>query len=239
MAEIDRSGTSIYQVLGESLHWKTPYTSLEETVGKYPEDILFVEVSNWLLKGGNWLKVTERWGYNELSTGDNRFEPPVVPADWVYNEEFGSFVSPQSITIDLNNTKLGKQNENKSAFESFLKNHPLTFTDTKQYGVTFEEQSEISLNMLQYDLAIKAGITNPILEWHSLKESCIPWTIENLTTLVLSIKNYVYPWFVKMNEYKAQIFACTTKDDVNVIKIDYRTEEEIVAEAAANQTTTV
>ena len=35
-----------------------------------------------------------------------------------------------------------------------------------------------------------------------------------------------------MNQYKAEIYACTDRKEVEKIEFDYRTEEDIAAEAA-------
>jgi len=82
-------------------------------------------------------------------------------------------------------------------------------------------------------MQVSAGVENPVLEWHASKEACTPWSFENLTALALAISAYIYPWFQKMNEYKAQIYACQSKAEVDAIEIVYKTEEEIAAEVAA------
>ena len=83
--------------------------------------------------------------------------------------------------------------------------------------------------MSQYQLQVGAGIENPTLEWHAIQEGCQPWTFENLAALALTISNYIYPWFRKMNEYKTAIFAATTKAEVNAIELIYMTDAEILA----------
>ena len=95
-----------------------------------------------------------------------------------------------------------------------------------------EDQNEISLNLSQYQVQLAAGIENPTLEWHAIKEACVAWSYEDLSALVMAISGYVYPWFHKMNEYKEQIFAVEDIKDINTIVIDYRTEEEIAADEA-------
>lgn len=93
------------------------------------------------------------------------------------------------------------------------------------YGVTIEDQSEISLNLNQYQMQIAAGVSNPTLEWHASKEACTPWTVENLTALALDISAFVYPWFQRMNAYKSAIYASITKDEVDAIDLVYKTED--------------
>ncbi|MCM1324355.1 MAG: hypothetical protein NC218_09345 [Acetobacter sp.] len=47
-----------------------------------------------------------------------------------------------------------KQEENKAAFAAYLASHPMTWVDGKTYGITQEDQSEISLNLAQYSIAV-------------------------------------------------------------------------------------
>lgn len=216
----------IFQILHGFCHWLTPFTSLEETKN-YPPDCIFVEAPDY---------VNEQWGYDETKEGDERFIRPEAPEGWAWDEETGTFYNLADVPIQLEAAKDSKQAENKMKLATFLSEHPLTWTDGKQYGVTYEDQSEINLNIAQYQVQVEAAKTDPsitpVLEWHALKEACVPWTYENLCALVLAISDYVYPWFVKMNEYKAQIYACEDKKEVQAIELDYHTEEEIAAEEA-------
>ena len=212
----------IFQIVNGFCHWQTPFRSLEETVN-FPADCIFVEAPDY---------VNEQWGFDETKEGDERFIKPEAPEGWLYDDETGTFYPESDIPRMLEEAQAAKQNENKNALARFLEKHPITWTDGKQYGVTMEDQSEIQLNISQYQLQVAAGVENPVLEWHSIHEACQPWTIENLTALVLAIADYVYPWFKLMNEYKAQIYACTDRHEVEKIEIIYKTEEELAAEAA-------
>ena len=225
--------SKVFQIVNGMCHWQTPYHSVEETVGKYPTDCLFVEAPDY---------VNESWGYQDQDaegnpiTGDDRFIKPIPPEGWVYDDETGTFYPEADIPVILERTQEAKQAENKAKFAEFLANHPLTWVDGKVYGVTMEDQTEIQLNISQYQIQVQAGIENPVLEWHAVHEGCQPWTIENLSALVLSISEFIYPWFRKMQDYKTQIYACTNKADVMAIELIYKTEEELAAEEAANTT---
>lgn len=206
----------IFQILHNFCYWQTPFKSLEET-RNFPPDCIFVEAPDY---------VTEQWGYDETKEGDERFIRPVPPDGWIYDEETGEYFPEGEIINRLVNNQNLKQEENKSRFAEFLKNHPLTYTDGKQYGVTMEDQNEIQLNISQYQIQVQCGIENPVLEWHSIHEACTRWTIEDLTQLVLAIRNYIYPWFEKFNTYKAMIYAATTVKEVREINLEYKTDEE-------------
>lgn len=218
----------IFQVVGDYCHWCTPYTSMAETEG-YPPDCIFVEAPDW---------VQEQWGYDPNKEGDERFVHPEPAEGWMYDEETHTFFPISELPAILKAAQDEKQNENKALLAKFLEDHPITWTDGKQYGVTMEDQSEIQLNISQYQIQVAAQSAGqpvtPILEWHAIDEACTPWTLENLSILVLAISDFVYPWFQKMNEYKAQIYACTDRSQLKDIVLDYRTEEEKAADEAAN-----
>ena len=213
----------IFQIVNGFCHWQTPFRSLEETKG-FPSDCIFVEAPDY---------VNEQWGFDDTKEGDERFIRPEPPEGWIYDEDTGTFYPEADIPMMLERAQASKQTENKMALASFLANHPITWIDGKQYGVTMEDQSEIQLNISQYQIQVAAGVENPILEWHSIHEACTPWTLEDLSALILAISAHVYPWFQKMNEYKAQIYACTDFKEVEAIQIIYKTEEELATEKAA------
>ena len=216
----------IFQIVNGFCHWQTPFQSLDETRG-FPKDCIFVEAPDY---------VNEQWGFDDTKEGDERFVHPEPPEGWAYDEDTGTFYPLSDLPRMLEEAQTAKQNENKSLLAKFLNDHPLTWIDGKTYGVTMEDQSEIQLNISQYQVqcaAAEAGQpVTPVLEWHAVHEACAPWTLEELSALVIAISNFVYPWFQKMNAYKAQIYACTDRKEVEKIVLDYRTEEEIAEEAA-------
>lgn len=116
--------------------------------------------------------------------------------------------------------KATRQEENKKALAKFLSEHPILWKDNKYYGVTEDDQREMSLNLMQYQLAVGAGIP-ATLEWHSVKAACTQWTLEEFTELALAITDYVYPYLRYQESIKEKIYACETKDDVYAIEIDY------------------
>lgn len=143
----------------------------------------------------------------------------VVAGYYYYNPSTGEF------SCNLEEAQYAKQEENKVAFASYLNSHPLTWIDGKQYGITQEDQSEIALNINQYQVAVAAGVENPTLEWHAKQEECSPWSLEQLSALSLAIAQVVYPKYHQMQEYKTQIFAATDIASLNAISIDYENAE--------------
>lgn len=146
----------------------------------------------------------------------------VTPGFYRYDNESGEFV------YDLDEIKQAKQEENKRLFAEYLAAHPLTWVDGKKYGVTEEDQSEISLNINQYQIALQAGVDAPTLEWHARHEECKPWDVETLMSLSMSISKAVYPVYHKMQQYKTAIFRAESIEDINAIVLQY--EDETVEE---------
>ena len=217
----------IFQIVNGFCHWQTPFRSLEETKG-FPADCIFVEAPDY---------VNEQWGFDDTKEGNERFIHPEPPEGWMYDEETGTFYPESEIPRMLENAQESKQNENKIKLAEFLSEHPLTWTDGKQYGVTKEDQDEIALNINQYQIQLKMAESDPtivpVLQWHSIHEGCTDWTLDDLIVLAYAIQQHVYPWFQLMNQYKAQIYACTDRKEVEAIVIEYKTEEEKAAEIAA------
>ena len=139
----------------------------------------------------------------------------VVAGYYYYDPSTGEF------SCNLEEAQYAKQEENKIAFASYLASHPLTWVDGKQYGITQEDQSEIALNINQYQVAVAAGIENPTLEWHAKQEECSPWSLEQLSALSLAIAQVVYPKYHQMQEYKTAIFATTSIAELNAIELIY------------------
>ena len=111
----------------------------------------------------------------------------VIAGYYYYDPSTGEF------SCNLEEAQYAKQEENKVAFARYLASHPLTWVDGKQYGITQEDQSEIALNINQYQVAVAAGVENPTLEWHAKQEECYPWSLEQLSALSLAISDVVYP----------------------------------------------
>lgn len=141
----------------------------------------------------------------------------VTPNLYKFDNETQSFVYRYS----LDEAKELKQEKNKLLFAEYLASHPLTWTDGKEYGVTMEDQSEISLNLSQYQIAVQAGVESPTLEWHARHEECSPWTLENLVALSMSISAAVYPMYRKMQQYKISIYRASSLEELEQVELNY------------------
>lgn len=217
--------SKIFQIVNNKCRWQTPFASLAETSALYPPDIEFVETPDWVYEV-DYMEGEEEWGFDRTKEGDERFIHPEPKEGFIWDDEDHAMYAIEDLPRILDEEKLKKQEENKMLFANWLNNHPITWKDGKQYGVTMEDQSEIQLNMSQYQIKIAAGIKDPVLQWHSIHEACVDWSVEALTALILDITNYIYPLFELMNQYKANIFACEDHHEVRNMDLYYPDDVE-------------
>lgn len=135
-----------------------------------------------------------------------------------YDEKYEIVDVPDTRTLD--EIKAERQAENKAALAAWLAAHPLTWTDGNVYGVTEEDQNEMSLNLQQYQVQVAAG-RSVNLEWHTQKKQCHTFTKEQYKALLLAIIDYVYPYRRYQEKIKASIYAAETAEAVEAVVIDY------------------
>lgn len=84
----------IFQILNGFCHYDaTPiHPTLEDTIGRYAPDIIFVEAPDYVFEG---------WGYDETKEGDARFIKPTAPEGWYYDDTTGQFkqINPPEETV--------------------------------------------------------------------------------------------------------------------------------------------
>lgn len=113
-----------------------------------------------------------------------------------------------------------RQEENKAALAAWLAAHPLTWVDGNVYGVTEEDQTEMALNLQQYQIQATAG-REVALEWHTQKKQCHTFTVEQYSALLLAIIDYVYPYRRYQEAIKEQIYSAKNVEEVKAVVIDY------------------
>lgn len=128
--------------------------------------------------------------------------------------------APEPEPVDLATVQQARQTENKAALAAWLTAHPLLWTDGRTYGVTEEDQQEMALNLMQYQVAVQAG-QPAVLEWHAQKESCRTFEQSEYVALSLAIADYVYPYLRYQESVKEQIYQAETAQEVSNVKIDY------------------
>ena len=102
-----------------------------------------------------------------------------------------------------------RQTENKAALAAWLTAHPLQWTDGKLYGVTEEDQQEMALNLMQYQVSVQAG-QPAVLEWHAQKESCRTFEQSEYVALSLAIAVCAYPYLRYQESVKEDIYEAQT-----------------------------
>lgn len=122
--------------------------------------------------------------------------------------------------VDLDLLRAAKQVANKKALADWLAAHPLTWTDGNVYGTTKEDQDEMVLNYMQYQLAVSAN-QPAVLEWHTQKKRCYTFSVEDFTALSLAIAAYVYPYLRYQEAVKEAIYMAQSEEELDAIKIDY------------------
>lgn len=135
-----------------------------------------------------------------------------------YNGEYEIIDIPD--TRPLHEIKTSRQSENKAALAAWLASRPLTWTDGKQYGVEEQDQNELALNLMQYQVNKAAG-QPAVLEWHAQKEACRAFEEAEYTALSMAISAYVYPYRRYQEKIKAAIYAAQTAEAVEAVVIDY------------------
>lgn len=123
-------------------------------------------------------------------------------------------------TKPLQEIKVERQTANKAALAAWLADHPLTWTDGKRYGVEEQDQNELALNLMQYQVNKAAG-QPAMLEWHAQKEECRPFEEAEYTALSMAISAYVYPYRRYQEKVKAAIYESQTAEAVEAVVIDY------------------
>ena len=106
----------IVQIVGNFVHWDATkeFPTLASTVGKFADDIIFVEAPDHVFEG---------WGYM-----DGEFIKPEAPEGWVYDELTGTFYipgykPPKPLTLDSlreENEFLRKQLKAQSERNDFI-----------------------------------------------------------------------------------------------------------------------
>ena len=137
-----------------------------------------------------------------------------------YREKYLNYVPDSQINdMTLDEYKMHRQEENKMALADFLSTQTVTFNG-KEYGVSEEDQNEMALNLMQYQVLTASG-QDVSLEWHSKKAKCEEFTQEEFIELIAMIKAFVYPYYQKMQDIKIAIFNSKNQFELSTIEIRY------------------
>lgn len=186
-----------------------------------------IDVIGYNMQDGERLIESQTAPDRKLHAGSSGFVKPHWDEDvaaWVEGataEELAAWEDEHPApAVDLDALRAAKQEQNKQALADWLAAHPLTWTDGNVYGVTEQDQTEMAINLAQYQLAAAAG-QPAALEWHAQKQQCHTFTIEQYTALSLAIAAYVYPYRRYQEQVKAAIYAAESEAEIGAIEIDY------------------
>lgn len=176
-------------------------------------------------------KVEEEFHYETIAVYDNGGKDvkkvidreAVNPKD-AWDEEIAikryTLYTPEELNALLEQAKQGKIEESKTALATYLKDHPILWSDGKYYSVTSEKQSLLTSNLALYQISAAAGMSFK-LTWNSTGDECVEWAYEDLAALALAIGTYVKPFVSHQQELELDIKDCKTRDELSAIDIDY------------------
>lgn len=154
-------------------------------------------------------------GFVTLSIEDN------VVTDITPNQEAYDIWMAEHPEPDLlSKAKEARQEENKLALATWLTDHPLTWSDGNTYGVTEADQTEMALNLQQYQVQKSAG-REVVLKWHTQKKHSHSFTEEEYNTLMLAIIDYVHPYRQYQEYIKETIYNTESIEGIQNITINY------------------
>lgn len=112
--------------------------------------------------------------------------------------------------------------KNLSNFETYLKEHPLLYTDGNCYGVEKEDRDEMAQQFGIYNLKVQSGLTPDGIKWHTKKKSCKLLSLEEFSNLLFAVEAYALKYYELMQSRKEAIYECTNKSDIFDIPITYK-----------------
>lgn len=123
-------------------------------------------------------------------------------------------------TIELEEYKTIRQNENKLALAAFLRDNPIEFLGNT-YPVDLESQQEMANDLAAYQLKQQFGDTSFKLMWHTSKGACTEMEEVVFMNLLSNIISYVFDYRRLQELYKVRIYSCGTKEDLSKIEFTY------------------
>lgn len=148
------------------------------------------------------------------------YEDPIVILVEKLDDQINPTINVDTCTLD--ELKAYTQTKNKKAFSNFLYNNPLLWEDSKYYGVTKEDQDEMQADLTVYNLKHSLGHSEWKLKWHDQKKACREFTLDEFTSLLNGVIDFVNPYRELQETYKQAIYDSSTKNDVLNLTIEYK-----------------
>ena len=122
----------------------------------------------------------------------------------------------------LEEEKVERIAQSKDDLDTYLKAHPITWTDGQRYSITREKQQQLTSKILSATLAAQTS-TPYTLTWNATVEECAPWSLEDLAALAFAIDARVTSLVSYQQAQEVAIREASTMEDLKAIEVDYDT----------------
>lgn len=144
-----------------------------------------------------------------------------VEKGFLTEEDFKEIVGVSIYMLDtMDNIKANKQKKNNKELAKFLSEQVITWSDGAEYGVTKEDQNEMSMIYTQYIMKKKIN-ENAELAWHAKHQINRVFSEDEFIGLMSAIDDFVKPYVTKCQQIKEQIYNATSITELRAIEINY------------------
>ena len=124
----------------------------------------------------------------------------------------------------LEEEKVERIAQSKDDLDTYLKAHPITWTDGQQYSITREKQQQLTSKILSATLAAQTS-TPYALTWNATGQECAPWALEDLAALAFAIDARVTALVSYQQAQEVAMREASTMEELNAIEVDYDTAQ--------------
>lgn len=130
--------------------------------------------------------------------------------------------NPDPNAKTLEEEKVERIAQSKDDLDTYLKAHPITWTDGQQYSITREKQQQLTSKILSATLAAQTS-TPYALTWNATGQECAPWALEDLAALAFAIDARVTALVSYQQAQEVAMREASTMEELNAIEVDYDT----------------
>lgn len=120
----------------------------------------------------------------------------------------------------LEEEKVERIAQSKDDLDTYLKAHPITWTDGQQYSITREKQQQLTSKILSATLAAQTS-TPYALTWNATGQECAPWALGDLAALAFAIDARVTALVSYQQAKEVAMQAAATAEALAAIEVDY------------------
>ena len=137
-------------------------------------------------------------------------------------EEQRQTILNDGVALTLEEVKAQRIQQSKDDLDTYLEDHPITWTDGNQYSITREKQQQLTSKILSATLAAQTS-TPYELTWNATGQECTPWTLENLAALAFAIDARVTALVSYQQAKEVAMREAATQEALEAIEVDYDT----------------